>query len=120
MKEQHTFTQLKEILSSAGEGLQVKTNTPEVLYLNTNKQVQSKDFFFGAVYQKANHVSLHLFPLYTNPELKEELSVEVRKALQGKNCFNFKKQLSEAALTEIRNLTRKGYQKFVESGYIQV
>ena len=38
--------------------------------------------------------------------------------MQGKSCFNFKKEITEEQLNEINELTKTGYKKFVENGYI--
>lgn len=47
--------------------------------------------FLAAVYLKSSDVKFHLFPVYERPELLEELSPELRKRMQGKSCFNFRK-----------------------------
>ena len=47
--------------------------------------------WFGAVQLKKNYVSCHLMPLYNLPALRERLSPDLLKRMQGKSCFNFKK-----------------------------
>ena len=47
--------------------------------------------WFGAVQLKKNYVSCHLMPLYALPELRERVSPDLEKRMQGKSCFNFKK-----------------------------
>lgn len=49
-----------------------------------------KPQMFAAVQAKASYVSLHLFPVYTKPDLLSEISPELRTRMQGKSCFNFK------------------------------
>lgn len=58
---------------------------------------------FAAVQLKASYVSLHVYPLYTHPELMETLSAEMRARLHGKSCFNFKNegQLSESEIVTL-------------------
>ncbi|MDQ3247265.1 MAG: hypothetical protein M3Q52_10330 [Pseudomonadota bacterium] len=47
--------------------------------------------WFGAVQLKKNYVSCHLMPLYALPSMREEVSANLSKRMQGKSCFNFKK-----------------------------
>ena len=107
-------------MSSVGKGLEVKKDTPDYYYLNTNKKVKGKDMFFGAVQIRKSYVAYHLFPVYTNPELLDEIPETLRKRMQGKSCFNFKKEILEEHLDGLKELTKKGYEKFVESGYIEI
>jgi hypothetical protein len=47
--------------------------------------------WFGAVQLKKSYVSCHLMPLYALPSMREEVSANLLKRMQGKSCFNFKK-----------------------------
>lgn len=118
MEQPEIFEKLKQILSSIGDGVVVKKNSPEYYYLNTNKQVNGKEMFFGAVQVRKSYIAYHLFPVYTNPELLDQISDGLKKRMQGKSCFNFKKEISDELLTELTDLTKVGYNKFVEIGYI--
>ena len=82
--------------------------------------VGAKDMFFGAVQIRKSYVAYHLYPVYTHPELLDDVSDSLKKRMQGKSCFNFKKEITEEHLREISDLTIKSYNKFVENGYIEV
>ena len=120
MLELENFRILKTLLSSFEKGLVVKSNTAENFYLNTNKSVKNKDMFFAAVQIRKSYVAYHLFPVYTNPELLNEISDDLKKRMQGKSCFNFKKEIDPELLTELATLTKAGFKKFVEIGYIDI
>src|SRR5688572_3408355 len=49
-----------------------------------------KGELFSAIMIKKNYVSFHLMPVYFHPELLKDISVDLRKRMQGKSCFNFK------------------------------
>ena len=120
MESKSIFEKLKTVMSSLDEGLEVKKNAPDYYYLNTNKKIKNKEMFFGAVQIRKSYVAYHLFPVYTNPELLDEMSDSLKKRMQGKSCFNFRKEIADEHLNEIKELTNKGYQKFVEIGYIEI
>ena len=75
--------------------------------------------FFGAVQIRKSYVAYHLYPVYTNPELLDEISAPLKKRMQGKSCFNFKQEITEEQLDGIKELTQKSYKKFIEIGYIE-
>jgi len=118
MEQNEIFTKLRQVMSSLEAGLVIKKNEPDYYYLNTNKKVKDKDMFFGAVQIRRSYVAYHLFPVYTHPELLEDISDNLKKRMQGKSCFNFKKDITEEQLNELKALTQKGYRKFLEIGYI--
>ena len=70
-----------------------------------------KVIFFGAAQIKKNYVSFYLMPVYMYPELLEDISPELKKRMQGKSCFNFKK-VEPDLFGELKELTRKGVNKF--------
>ena len=119
MESKKNFEKLKKVLSSLNKGLEVKKNAPDYYYLNTNKKIKDKEMFFGAVQIRKSYVAYHLYPVYTNPELLDEISDNLKKRMQGKSCFNFKKEITEEQLNGIKELTKKSYKKFIENGYIE-
>ena len=119
MEEQKNFEKLKKVLSSLDKGLEIKKDEPDYYYLNTNKKVKEKDMFFGAVQIRKSYVAFHLYPVYTNPELLDNISDNLKKRMQGKSCFNFKREITEEQLSGIDMLTQASYEKFVENGYIE-
>lgn len=47
--------------------------------------------WFGALQVKKSYVSCHLMPLYALPSLNKTVPPELRRRMQGKSCFNFRK-----------------------------
>ena len=120
MEDKNTFDQLKAILSSLGKGLEIKKDQADYYYLNTNQQIKKKDVFFGAVQIRKSYVAYHLYPVYTHPELLDQISDNLKKRMQGKSCFNFKKGITDEHLSELKELTEKSYQKYVEIEYLKI
>jgi hypothetical protein len=106
------FEQLKKILAAHDEGLTVKTDTPDTYYLDgPYSEKWKKELFFGSAQIKKNYVSFYLMPIYMYPELVKDISPELKKHMQGKSCFNFKK-VEPALFQELEALTLKGAEKF--------
>ncbi|MEL7298663.1 MAG: DUF1801 domain-containing protein [Pseudomonadota bacterium] len=84
------FEQLKALFQPFAKDMIVKTDTPTNFYLEET-QSGDKPTMFGAVQIKKNYISVHLMPLYCYPELADDIPDELRKRMQGKSCFNFKK-----------------------------
>lgn len=106
------FEQLKNILEPYAKNLTVKTDAPDTYYLDgPYSEKWQKELFFGSAQVKKNYVSFYLMPVYMYPELLNDISPELKKRMQGKSCFNFKKVEPEL-FTELAELTRKGAEKF--------
>jgi hypothetical protein len=106
------FEQLKKILETHAQGLTVKTDTPGTYYLDgPYSEKWKKELFFGSAQIKKNYVSFYLMPVYMYPELLSDISPDLKKHMQGKSCFNFKKVEPEL-FQELEALTRKGAEKF--------
>jgi hypothetical protein len=106
------FEQLKSILTPYAKNLTVKSDTPDMYYLDgPYSEKWKKDLFFGAAHIKKNYVSFYLMPVYIYPELLKDISPELKKRMQGKSCFNFKK-VEPDLFEELKELTRKGVNKF--------
>ena len=108
------FEQLKRILQSYAKDLTVKADTSDTYYLDgPYSDKWKKELFFGSAQIKKNYVSFYLMPVYVYPELLQGVSPELKKHMQGKSCFNFKK-IEPALFDELAELTRKGAEKFKE------
>src|SRR5215208_4557411 len=106
------FEQLKNILQPYAEKLTIKTDTSDTYYLDgPYSEKWKKDLFFGSAQIKKNYVSFYLMPVYMYPELLKDISPELKKRMQGKSCFNFKK-VEPALFQELTDLARKGAEKF--------
>ncbi|HQS97555.1 MAG: hypothetical protein B7Y31_01675 [Novosphingobium sp. 16-62-11] len=109
------FTELRAILLEQAGGMVVTLNAPGHLVMKTpwNEPGKTEPAWFGMVQVKKAYVSCHLMPLYALPALLEGTSPELRKRMQGKSCFNFKK--AEADLfTELATLTRRCAEAYAE------
>lgn len=108
------FEQLKNILQPYAQSLTLKADTPDSYYLDgPYSEKWKKELFFGSAQIKKNYVSFYLMPVYMYPELLKEISPELKKRMQGKSCFNFKKVEPEL-FRELTALTQKGAEKFKE------
>ena len=108
------FEELKSILKPYSENLTVKADTAETYYLDgPYSEKWKKELFFGSTQIKKNYVSFYLMPVYMYPELLEDVSPELKKRMQGKSCFNFKRVEPEL-FRELAELTRKGAERFKE------
>ncbi len=106
------FEQLKDILKPYAGDLTVKADVADTYYLDgPYSEKWKKELFFGSAQIKKNYVSFYLMPVYMYPELLNDISPELKKHMQGKSCFNFKK-VEPALFEELAALTRKGAEKF--------
>ena len=73
--------------------MKIAQDAPGSVVLKTpwNEPGKKEAAWFGAVQLKKNYVSVHLMPLYALPGLLEKVPTELKKRMQGKSCFNFKK-----------------------------
>lgn len=108
------FEELKNILRPHTGDLTAKADTADTYYLDgPYSEKWKKELFFGSVQIKKNYVSFYLMPVYMYPQLLKDVSPELKKRMQGKSCFNFKKVEPEL-FRELAELTRKGAEKFKE------
>jgi len=108
------FEQLKSILKPYAEKLSLKADTADSYSLDgPYSEKWKKELFFGSAQIKKNYVSFYLMPVYMYPELLKDISPELRKRMQGKSCFNFRKA-EPALFEELAALTRKGAERFEE------
>ena len=108
------FEQLKSILKPYAQDLTVKADTGDTFLLDgPYSEKWKKELFFGSAQIKKNYVSFYLMPVYMYPELLKDISPELKKRMQGKSCFNFRK-VEPALFEELAALTRRGAEKFKE------
>lgn len=106
------FERLKTILQPYAEKLTLKADTSDTYYIDgPYSEKWKKQLFFGSAQIKKNYVSFYLMPVYMYPELLKDISPELKKRMQGKSCFNFKK-VEPDLFTELTELTRKSVEKF--------
>ena len=103
------FEELKEILKPYAPQLTVTADTAEAYALDgPYSQKWKKPVFFGSVQIRKNYVSFYLMPVYMFPELLKDISPALKKHMQGKSCFNFKK-VEPALFEELAALTKAGF-----------
>lgn len=109
------FADLRAILLEQAGNMVVTLDAPGHLVLKTpwNEPGKTEPAWFGMVQIKKAYVSYHLMPLYALPALLDGTSPELRKRMQGKSCFNFKKAEPEL-LTELATLTRRCAEAYAE------
>src|SRR3990170_2976841 len=106
------FANLKAILIPFSSKLIVKADTAAGYSLDgPYSQKWKKELFFGAAQIKKNYVSFYLMPVYMYPDLLKSISPELKKHMQGKSCFNFKK-VEPDPFKELTRLTQKGAEQF--------
>jgi hypothetical protein len=106
------FAELKKILKPYASKLTITADTSSAYSLDgPYSEKWKKVIYFGAAQVKKNYVSFYLMPVYMYPELLNDISPELKKHMQGKSCFNFKK-LEPELFKELDALTYKGAEKF--------
>lgn len=100
------FEQLKSILKPYTKNLTITADTSAAYSLEgAYSEKYKRVLFFGSVQIKKNYVSFYLMPVYMFPELLKDMSPELKKHMQGKSCFNFKK-VEPGLFKELKELTR--------------
>jgi hypothetical protein len=106
------FEELKNILRPYAERLSLKADTSDSYYLDgPYSEKWKKELFFGSAQIKKNYVSFYLMPVYMYPDLLKDISPELKKRMQGKSCFNFRRVEPEL-FQELSELTKKGAERF--------
>ena len=111
------FENLKSILKPYTSKLTLKGNTEDSFYLEgAFNEKWKKELFFASAQVKKNYVSFYLMPVYMYPELLKNISPELKKRMQGKSCFNFKK-VEPSLFDELSQLTKQGFERFMKENY---
>src|SRR3972149_1698318 len=106
------FANLKAILIPFSSKLIVKADTAAGYSLDgPYSQKWKKELFFGAAQIKKNYVSFYLMPVYMYPDLLKNISPELKRHMQGKSCFNFKK-IEPELFEELAELAKRGCDRF--------
>ncbi|MGA2980402.1 MAG: hypothetical protein ABSD76_12500 [Terriglobales bacterium] len=109
------FQGLRKILKPYDRNLRVIKDGPGG-YMSESKSIryQGKPLMFAAIASKS-YVAFHLFPVYMFPDLLKGISPELKKRMQGKTCWNFKK-VEEPLFTELGGLVDASFRRFAEFG----
>lgn len=91
------FNQVKEIMRPfAIKNYVVNADKPGYYEIYYNKEVEVlgrkfPELMLAALLIQKGYVALHFFPLYIEEALQKKLSPELLRSLNGKSCFNLKK-----------------------------
>src|SRR5688572_25168644 len=111
------FEKLKSILKPYETGLNITADAPEAYSLDgPHSEKWKKELFFASAQVKKNYVSFYLMPVYMYPDLLKNISPELKKRMQGKSCFNFKK-VEKSLFDELSALTKQGFERFMKEEY---
>src|SRR5574340_356925 len=106
------FAELKSILEPYAAEFTLKHNLPGHYYLDgPYSHKWKKELFFASTQIRRNYVSYYLMPVYMYPELTARLSPALKRHMQGKSCFNFKK-VEAGLFQELQDLTRRAAECF--------
>lgn len=112
------FELLKKILMKYEKSLSVAMDKTDRYNLNAGySEKYKRDIYFGGVEIKKNYVSFHLMPVYINPKLLNNISPELKKRMQGKSCFNFKKA-DNLPINELSDLTKIAFEFYNSNGML--
>lgn len=89
MNEPTAFDILSALLKPYAKDMIVKHDTETNYYLEETIS-SDKPQMFCAAQVKKSYTSFHVFPVYSRPELLDDISDELKQRMQGKTCFNFK------------------------------
>jgi hypothetical protein len=109
------FQGLRKILKPYDAKLRVLKDGPGG-YMSESKSIryQGKLVMFASITSKS-YVAFHLFPVYMFPDLLKGISPELKKRMQGKTCWNFKKA-EESLFAELGGIVKASFQRFAELG----
>lgn len=112
------FSELKTILKKYEKYLSVIVDKQDNYSLNAGFDSKRKsNIYFGGVVINKNYVSYHLMPVYINPKLLNNISPELKKRMQGKSCFNFKKA-DNLPIKELSDLTKISFEFYKSNGML--
>jgi hypothetical protein len=115
-EERAIFDRLRIMLLRNALGLYVKRDAPGDVCLVTRKPHDGKELIFGTVQSRIQFVTFHLSALEMNPALREGMSAELERHLQG-SAFNFS-HIDEAQVAELAALTRRSLDDWKQKGLV--
>src|SRR5208282_5851069 len=109
------FQGLRKILKPYDKKLHVLKDDPGD-YMSESKSLRyrGKPVMFASITSKS-YVAFHLLPVYMFPGLLKGMSPALKKRMQGKACWNFKKA-EEELFAELGELVGASFRRFAELG----
>jgi hypothetical protein len=85
------FDGLRKVLKPYDGKLRITKDGPGG-YMSESKSLtyEGRPVMFASITSKS-YVAFHLFPVYVFPDLLQGMSPELKRRMQGKTCWNFKK-----------------------------
>lgn len=116
------LTDIKQLLQPYHPPLAVKKDSSGCYELWTVKPLEVMgrkypELFFASVALQKNFVGFYYFPIYTHPELKNELHPDLLKKLKGKSCFHIKKTDAET-YKQIKDALKLGLAHYKKLGWV--
>ena len=117
-----TFKKIRETLKPYSPPLTVKVNIASKydLYSVKNIVIRKKnkpEVFFAGVAIHRNFVGFYYMPIYTHPEVRNQLPPRLLAYVKGKACFHFK-EVSDDLLSDIASALHVGFEKYQAEGWI--
>ena len=104
------FDELKGIIEPYAQRLHVAYDAPAGYGVDMAPEGErDPTTWFAGVRLGKQYVSYYLMPVYVEPSLLDDVSVELRRRMQGKSCFNFR-SVDDGLFAELAELTRRGYE----------
>ena len=105
------YDRLKSILEPYAPRMYVSADTDTTYGLDlAPPEERIPATWFGGVRLGKRYVSYYLMPIYADPKMLDDVSLALRKRMQGKSCFNLTK-IDETLIAELEDLTRRGYDR---------
>ena len=116
------FAKLKKMLSRYAKGnfiVRAEGAGNYSIYYNKEVVIAKKKFpelAFATILIQKGFVGFYFFPIYTYPNLKDQLPEGLLKCLTGKTCFHIKKDES-LLIKEIAQALETGYTYYQSKGW---
>ena len=104
------YAELRALMLRAASNQTVVADSADRLVLHApipNPRKPEQQMWFGAIQIRKGYVSYHLMPVYSHRALRDQVSPELARRMQGKSCFNFRKS-DPALFDELERLTAEG------------
>lgn len=116
------FGQLRAILAKEAGGLDVRKDDARVYELYGKKTVEThgktvEGMYFASVAMRKGGVSFYFFPIYTHPKEVGPVPAELKKCMNGKSCFQIKKE-DATVYRQLRDLLKKGKRHYRGLGWV--
>jgi len=112
------FAELASRYRAHTADLVTKQDSPtDLTFVGPHPGPRGREVWVGGVQRRKRYVSVHVMPVYVNPELLDTISPRLRRRMQGKSCFNFT-QLDPELFDELEALLERGLLAWREDGLL--